>query len=249
MKSRYFVYQQSEFVASVLAHSSNDAIKKARAMTNMHLDGVAADLVDKFAGNRSALLAYKDVTSATNQRTMIAALVPKVGLMNSAPFMKIADHISPRHLCCLAGNLNSFAFDFVARQKVGGLHLNFFIVEQLPTLPPDRYDDLCPWDERVKLVDWISERVLKLTCTANDMLPLALVTRFKEGIHKWKDDDRDVLRAHLNAAFFHLYGYSREDVEYVLGTFQGVRDEDESHGGDGVTRKRILAAFDELRRS
>ena len=50
----------------------------------------------------------------------------------------------------------------------------------------------------MKLVDWISERALKLTCTANDMLPLALATRFKEGIHKWKDEDRDVLRAELD---------------------------------------------------
>ena len=33
---------------------------------------------------------------------------------------------------CLLANLNCFAFDFVARQKIGGVNLNFFIVEQLP---------------------------------------------------------------------------------------------------------------------
>ena len=43
---------------------------------------------------------------------------------------------SIRRELCLLANLNSLAYDFVARQKVGGLHLNFFIVEQLPTLRP-----------------------------------------------------------------------------------------------------------------
>ena len=42
------------------------------------------------------------------------------------------------HLAELAGNLNSMAFDFVARQKVQGQHLNWFIVEQLPIIPPRR---------------------------------------------------------------------------------------------------------------
>ena len=33
---------------------------------------------------------------------------------------------------CLLANLNSFVFDYVTRQKIGGVALNFFIVEQLP---------------------------------------------------------------------------------------------------------------------
>jgi hypothetical protein len=35
----------------------------------------------------------------------------------------------------LLANLNSFALDFIARQKVHGNHLNFYIVEQLPMVP------------------------------------------------------------------------------------------------------------------
>jgi len=44
-------------------------------------------------------------------------------------------------MASLLANLCSFAFDYVARQKVGGQHLNFFIVEQLPVLPPVRYEE------------------------------------------------------------------------------------------------------------
>ena len=207
---------------------------------------VARAEAERFVGNRPALLAYKDVTSATNQRTMIACFVPAVALMNSAPFVHTSATISPRRQCCLLANFNSFAFDFVARQKVGGLHLNFFIVEQLPTLTPDRYDEKCPWDRKYTLEDWIAERVLKLTCTAEDMIPLAEAAAFKERVHKWNEEDRARLRAELDAAYFHLYGIKRADVEYILGTFQGVADDDESHGGVGMTRRLVLDAYDDM---
>ena len=75
---------------------------------------------------------------------------------------RVHPEAEPRRECCLLANLNSFAYDYVARQKVGSVHLNFFIVEQLPTLPPDTYADKCPWAKRETLEHWISERVLKL---------------------------------------------------------------------------------------
>ncbi len=65
--------------------------------------------------------------------------------------------------------------------------------------------------------------------------------------------ERAVLRAELDAAFFHLYGIEREDAEYILSTFtnSGVRDEIEEmrqsrlweRGGIG---EQILAAYDRL---
>jgi hypothetical protein len=152
-----------------------------------------------------------------------------------------------RRWSCLLSNLNSFAYDFIARQKVGGLHLNFFIVEQLPTLPPDRYEGKCPWDKKATLEKWISERVLKLTCTADDMRPLAEAAGFKEGVHKWDEAERAQLRAELDAAYFHLYGLDREEVDYVLDQFQGVVKEDVATGRPGRTRRTILEAFDALR--
>jgi hypothetical protein len=51
----------------------------------------------------------------------------------------------------------------------------------------------------------------------------------------------------LDAAYFHLYGLDREEVDYVLGQFQGVVKEDAATGGPGRTRRAILEAFDALR--
>ena len=54
--------------------------------------------VDKVRGgdSRPGYLCFKDVTSPTNQRTMIAALIPPVAVVNSAPLMIHGEHVGPR---------------------------------------------------------------------------------------------------------------------------------------------------------
>ncbi|NLX21430.1 MAG: N-6 DNA methylase [Phycisphaerae bacterium] len=200
-----------------------------------------------------ALLCYKDVTSPTNQRTMIASFIPPAGVVNSAPLV-FTEGPSLRRQCCLLANLNSLAYDFIARQKVGNVHLNFFIVEQLPTFPPDAYDDRCPWSSKQTLERWISNRVLKLSCTADDMKPLAEACGFEPPVHKWKPAEREQLLAELDAAYFVLYGLERDDVLHVLSTFQGTRGEQraasESEAQDALSPagRRIVDAYDALTR-
>ena len=59
------------------------------------------------AAQRDWLLAYKDITSATNERTMIASFLPWAGIVNSAPLLFPGPNIEPRRECCLLANLNS----------------------------------------------------------------------------------------------------------------------------------------------
>lgn len=219
---------------------------------------VSETLVDsELPDVRPAYLVFKDVTSATNERTMIAALLHRVALVNSAPLILTDKRLGLRGDACLLANLNSFIYDFIARQKVGSVHLNFFIVEQLPTLPPDAYADKCPWAKRETLERWISERVLKLSCTAEDMIPLAEACGFKgsrgDGVHIWKEQERAELRAELDAAYFLLYGVSREDAEYMLSTFTHtgyIAPEDREPEGPAWQRGGIgemtLEAYDHL---
>ena len=205
---------------------------------------VPHDLVQRSLGEQgtAGAIAVKDITSPTNQRTMIAAFVPQVGVVNSAPLVLSGDNLSVRRRCCLLSNLNSFVYDFVARQKVGGLHLNFFIVQQLPTFPPDAYGEKCPWDKAQTLEAWISDRVLKLTCTANDMIPLAEAAGFSEKVHKWKEPERADLRAELDAAYLHLYGISRDDAVYILSTFQGAGSPEDANS----TAALVMEKYDAL---
>lgn len=189
------------------------------------------------------LVGFKDITSPTNQRTMIASFIPCSAVTNHFPLL-LNSQVAMLQACLLA-NLNSIIFDFITRQKIGGVTLNFFIVEQLPAFHPDRYENNCPWSKSSTLREWISERVLKLTCTSNDMIPLAEAAGFKEKVHNWDERERAELMAELDAAFFLLYEIEREDVEYILSTFQGLAAEDDMFGSKGIAT-RVLQHYDNL---
>jgi hypothetical protein len=192
----------------------------------------------------SVLLAFKNVTSPTNQRTMIASFIPSVGVINSAPLITCGSGTSVRLQSCLLANLNAFVLDYIVRQKIGGVNLNFFLIEQFPMFPPNFYKGKCPWNKREALEKWISDRVLKLTCTSNDMIPLAEAADFKPRIHKWDPAERLDLQAQLDVAFFLLYGIKRKDVEYILSTFSGIRKENKTLLDDSSISDRILNFYD-----
>jgi hypothetical protein len=205
--------------------------------------------VRRVLGDRdiAKIIAFKNVTSPTNQRTMIAAFIPYSGVVHSAPLIFTGSDINARLTACLLGNLNAFAYDYICRQKIGGVNLSYFIIEQIPTFHPDFYKQKCPWDKKQSLEKWISDRVLKLTCTSNDMIPLAEAAGFKPPVHKWDPVERLDLMAELDAAYFLLYGIERNDVEYILSTFAGLRKESSSILGDSTTASRILKFYDGLK--
>jgi hypothetical protein len=207
------------------------------------------DKIDEALGEPkpSVLLAFKNVTSPTNQRTMIASFIPPVGVINSAPLITFGPDISARLQSCLLADLNSFVLDYIVRQKIGGVNLNFFLIEQFPMFPPDFYKGKCPWDKKSTLEKWISDRVLKLTCTSNDMIPLAETAGFKPKVHKWDSADRLDLMAELDAAYFLLYGIERNDVEYILSTFQGLQKESSDLLDGSTTTASILEFYDNLK--
>ena len=78
------------------------------------------------------------------------------------------------------------------------------------------------------------------------MLPLAEAAGFKAGVHKWKEPERAQLRAELDAAYFILYGLSRDDAAYVLSTFSGMTDDDEPTFTPTSAGSLILDVYDQL---
>lgn len=120
------------------------------------------------------LLGYKDVGSSTNERTLIATILPHTAIVDSVNLVGIQELSDEKNLACLLGNFNSFILDYIVRQKTGGLHIKFYLLNQLPVLPPTTYAQPCLWscnDETLR--DWILPRVLELTYTAWDLEPFA----------------------------------------------------------------------------
>ena len=198
-------------------------------------------------GNLGWTIAFRDIARATDARTMIAAAIPAVGLGNTLPaiFFEGGNHDSA-HAVLLLANLGAVALDFVARQKVQSTHLNWYIVEQLPVVPLERYRAVRFGPKTAD--DIVREAVLQLTYTAHDMAPFARdMGHVDEGGEvlppfRWDEDRRLRLRAKLDALYFHLYGVTdRDDIRYIYSTFPIVEREEIAAYGAYRSRDLCLA--------
>ena len=54
------------------------------------------------------------------------------------------------------------------------------------------------------------------------------------------------MRAELDAAFFHLYGIDRDDVDYIMETFPIVKRKDIQQYGTFRTKDLILQIYDAM---
>ena len=200
----------------------------------------AREVEPSFPQGRGYSLGFRDIARPTDVRTMIATVVPWAGYGNTLPLLVGEDaSVTP----WLVANLNAICADFVARQKAQGTHLNWYIVEQLPVIASDGYDRRFG---AVTARELVCDHVLRLTYTAHDMAPFARDLGHDGPPFVWDEEERRHLRARLDACYFHLYGLSREDADYVLGTFPIVRKEDEAQFGRYRTRDLILAYMNAL---
>lgn len=160
--------------------------------------------VKKRLGNwpHSWLLTYRDIARATDERTSIATVIP---LSATACHLCMSNVSSAAEVTPLVANLGAFTFDFAVRQKVGGTHLNFFYVKQLPVLPPAAYNEMAVWSGPVSTIDWLLPRVLELTYTAWDLESFAQDCGYSGPPFVWDDERRFQSRCELDAAFFHFY--------------------------------------------
>lgn len=191
------------------------------------------------------LLGFKDVTATTNVRTMIAAFIPSPAVGNTLPLI-LLEGTDGLGYALFAANLNSVVFDFAARQKVQGQHLNWYIVEQLPVVPFAAYETTMFGPKSTAEI--IREAVLELTYTAHDMAPFAtddLGYVNEDGTVKppfvWDEDRRLHLKAKLDAVYFHLYDITdRDDVRYIYSTFPIVEREERAAWGSYRSRELCL---------
>ena len=198
--------------------------------------------------NKKWLLGFRDITKSASERTAIFSLLPRVAVNHKAPLL-LSDK-SVQYISCLVANFNSLIFDFVTRQKVGGTSLSFFIVKQLPIIPPDWYT---PED-----IEFISSRVLELVYTAYDMKPFAQDMGYDGEPFIWDENRRAKLRAELDAKYAKLYGLTRDELRYILDpadiygadfpseTFRVLKNKEINKYGEYRTERLVLEAWEQL---
>ncbi|WP_454198093.1 Eco57I restriction-modification methylase domain-containing protein [Nocardia sp. Marseille-Q1738] len=186
-------------------------------MPRYWVNEVAVDATLKGRWDRQWLLGWRDICRSTDERTMIASELPRTAVGHTMPIASTTGQ--PELLQAL---WTCFALDYVARQKVGGTHMTYGYLTQLPAPTPHTID-------RLKLgTDWFLKRTMYLKIEWHD---LSL---------------RASIRAELDAALFHVYGIDRDDVDYIMDTFPIVKRKDEAAYGEYQTKRIILEIYDAM---
>lgn len=199
---------------------------------------------------REWLFGHRGLTNATNERTFISGIVPRIAVGNSLPIWTFSPAVSVEKIVGLVANCTSLAIDFAARQKLGGTNLNLFLLFQFPILPPDFYTE--------PRLAFITPRVLELTYTSHSLAPFARDLGHDGPPFAWDEDRRAHLRADLDAFYARAYGLTRDELRYILDpadvkgpdypseTFRVLKEKEIRQHGEYRTRRLVLAAWDRM---
>ncbi len=187
------------------------AMKKARK-PNPGKDSLVARTVSKSdrvaavaAELGRARLAIRDVSRATDSRTVRSCLVPpETFLTNKAPYLAFAEGDDRDRAAALA-LLNSLPFDWQARRFVE-TNVNFFILEGLrvPSLDDEAYDA-------------IATAAARLSCSDERFADFAAATGVAFG--PLAPDERDRLRAEIDARVAGAWAFDAADLETIFADF------------------------------
>ncbi len=199
------------------------AINRKLKAADLEIDVDEDDLLLDYDFHR---LAFRDVAASTNERTMIATVLPpKVFCPHTMSLESVFEDdviddelilnittLTPGTRIFATALLNSFVVDYQIRQKVTS-HLSFFFVYNLP-IPrlTERDDAFHP----------IMQRAARLICTTpefEDLWQEATGSRWSKADAATNETGRARLRAELDGLIAHIYGLTEEEFAYILTTF------------------------------
>jgi hypothetical protein len=205
--------------------------------------------LNKLGWGAQWLLGWRDITSSTNERTLLANVFPLGASADT--FLLMLPFAQPRiSVVGLIASVSSIAVDYAARQKLGGVHLKLNVIKQLPILPPTFYTP-----ERLA---FLTPRVLQLTYTSHALAPFARDLGFDGPPFPWDEPRRAHLRADLDAFYARAYRLTRDDLRYILDpadvmgpdypseTFRVLKEKELRLYNEYRTRRLVLEAWDRM---
>lgn len=169
-----------------------------------------ADYATNIDRRASGKICFKDISTAIHQRTMMSSLMPDLPAVNASPVLTCSSNCEIELLQAVLG---SFVFDYVAKFKIGYLHLNYFIIEECPLVRPER---LAPVRTAISAI------ALRLGCPSELFAPLWLERAEWHKTRGWRagwaitPHERTRLKAKLDACMAHLFGLDIEDFRWLL---------------------------------
>ena len=158
------------------------------------------------ASTRGLKLAFMDITSSTNVRTMIMSPVPDLPCGNKTPILAHA-HLDVARTVELLAIGTSVVFDWAVRQRLSGTTLNWYIVESLALPSPN------------SCVDGLYTKTARVSLSGVAFAPEWLRIRrvvTRPHLHACSPQERVRTIAMLDAVVAAIMGLSMSDLSHVL---------------------------------
>jgi hypothetical protein len=204
-----------------------------------------SEVIDKLEDrwDRDWLLGWRDIARYSDTRTFVPSVLPVSAVGDK---FLLAFPENPAHAPLLHAVWSSLAFDYVARQKISGAAMKYFIIKQLACPAPAAFEQSIDWRPDLTIAEWVRPYVLELSYTSWRLKPYAEELGDDGAPFRWDPERRALLRADLDAAFLHIYGLRRDEAEHVLDSFFVVRKYEERDFGEFRTKRLVLEAYDRM---
>ena len=206
-------------------------------------------LVARHSWGHQWVFAFRDVTRmTTDTRSTMGTIIPWMPTGNSSPVLFFRGPDAAKDAILFCGVFTSVVLDYVLRQKMGGTHLNAFILKQLPApSPPDFSSINIVLDGKAVRADsFIIEKILKLVWTSHSLDTLGKELGLSNGPFGWNVEERRKMRAEVDALIAKIYGVSREELSHMLDSFRILKDKDTVEFGRFRTKEDTLTMYDHL---
>ncbi len=203
--------------------------------------------------DRKWYLTFRNIARATDERTMISSIIPRGASCEVTPYVEVGTAVQASYYC---GMFNSFIFDYLTRQKVGGTHISYFILYQIATVHfSDSSIPIC----------FFTSRIAELSCTSYSLIDFANELGFGNVAFNWINERRFLIKCELDAAFFQLYLGNRDEwnnasskdfldffptprhaINFTMETFPIIKRKEIAEYGFFKTKETILEIYDEM---
>jgi hypothetical protein len=101
--------------------------------------------------------------------------------------------------------------------------------------------------ELKKQRNFILPRAIELTYTSLSLKHFAQLCGYNGNPYKWDDERRMILKADLDALFFHLYGFEEKEIEHILDSFTILMRAESEKYGEFNSKRLTLSAWNSMK--
>ena len=172
-----------------------------------------SDAQERIGKLGSCKISFMSIGSATNTRSMYASIIENLPCGHSISTLRISTGKLP-DLLSLGTILNSFAYDYALRCRLGGLNLSYFVLAETPLVSLSRVHQT-PCAELAARLNFIMPSFAPQWLELRSMYPYL-------GEKHWRTlwaitlHERLRLRCILDAIIAELYGLSYDDFAWIL---------------------------------